>query len=65
MVYVKSEVVKRSKNIIKGYFCLSDKSKTSFEIRRNDYWYQWGNTADNLCLTVNRVEKLEKELYNY
>ena len=64
MIYVKSEIIKRSKNIIKGHFCLSDKSKTQFEIKRGKSWYQWGNTTDNLGLTVDRVEELEKDLYN-
>ena len=64
MIYIKIEIVKRTKNIIKGYFRLSDRSKTQFEIRRGENWYQWGNTTDNLCLTVKRVEELEKELYN-
>ncbi len=62
MIRVTSETVRRTKNTIKGHFTLSDKSKTKFDIDRGYGWNQWGNTTDNLSLTVNRVEELLEEL---
>ncbi len=59
------EVVHQNTKRIWGYFILSDKSKTSFEMTLRNYkslgsgaWFQWGNTTDNLYLTVDRVELL-------
>lgn len=62
MTYIKREVIKRTRNTIKGYFCLSDKTKTIFDINK-DGWEQWGNTSENLYLTVGRLEKLQEELF--
>lgn len=63
MAYIKSETVRRTKNTIKGHFNLSDKTKTTFDIGREYGWTQWGNSHANLCLTVDRLEELERELY--
>lgn len=65
MTYVKSEVVKRTKNTIKGHFILSDKSKTMFAIDKEYGWQQWGNSTENLGLTVDRLEQLQSELYDF
>lgn len=65
MAHVTREVVKRTKNTIKGYFVLSDKSKTHFEISKQDGWQQWGNSTENLSKTVKRVEELQSELFDY
>lgn len=60
--HVIREKVARTKNTIKGKFYLSDKSITSFDINKTEGWNQWGNTTDNLFLTVGRVEQLQNEL---
>jgi len=65
MTYVKSEVVKRTKNTIKGHFKLSDKSITFFSIDKEYGWQQWGNNRDNLSLTVDRVDTLQGELLDF
>ena len=57
-VYVKSEQVNRNSKRIWGSFKLSDKSTSKFEMLKDESWYQWGNSTDNLCITVERVEKL-------
>jgi hypothetical protein len=61
-VYVKREQITRTKNTMKGKFYLSDKSVTQFDINKTDGWNQWGNSTDNLSITVNRVEQLQNEL---
>lgn len=65
MVYVKSETIKRTRNTIKGTFRLSDKSTTQFSIDREYGWSQWGNTKDNLYVTVDRIEELTQELLDW
>ena len=48
---------KETKHLIKGVFTLSDKTKTQFEIdKHSGVWSQWGNTRDNLCLCVPKIE---------
>lgn len=61
MVYVKRETVHRNSRRIWGIFSLSDKTKTRFEMKKDESWFQWGNSTDNLCITVQRVEKLCSE----
>ena len=34
-----------------------------YEMSKENSWFQWGNTTDNLCLTVGRVEELTAEWY--
>lgn len=63
MARVKKEIITRLKNKIKGKFILSDKSVTKFEICKKSGWQQWGNINENLSLTVDRIEQLEKELW--
>lgn len=60
--HVIREKVTRTKNTIKGKFYLSDKSITSFDISREYGWNQWGNSTENLGITVNRLEQLQNEL---
>jgi hypothetical protein len=48
---------KKGKEVI-GSFKLKDGSRTKFYISRDGMWEQWGNTVDNLCLTVPLVEEL-------
>jgi len=51
--------VQETKNLIKGVFTLSDKTKTKFEInKRTEEWYQWGNSTDNLCISVPKIEAI-------
>ena len=59
----------KSKNItylkdgrIKGKIKLSDKSVTKFEIGKDGEWQQWGNTTNNLYITVSLIEKLSREI---
>lgn len=63
---IRSTKLRETKNFIKGVFRLSDKTKTSFEIdKRSGNWYQWGNTTDNLCISVPKIEKIIYEfMYN-
>lgn len=65
MAYVKEEHINHNKRRIWGTFILSDGSRTHFEMKRGESWFQWGNTQDNLCETVNRVEKLCNEWREY
>lgn len=55
MIKVKSTKFTNIKNGIRGYFKLTDGSKTKFEIDNQGEWYQWGNTTDNLTLTVPKI----------
>lgn len=51
-----------SHNEVTGWFKLTDGTKTHFHINKYGEWEQWGNTRDNLCLTVNFVENLRNFL---
>lgn len=66
MPYIKSKTITKLKTKIKGKFILSDKSITKFEIdRKTGEWNQWGNSADNLCLSVQILEQLVEEHFIY
>jgi hypothetical protein len=43
---------------VSGWFKLQDGSKTHFTIDRDGEWEQWGNTRDNLGVSVSFVEQL-------
>ena len=58
MVHIKKETINQNNKRIWGSFKLSDNTTTKFECKKNESWFQWGNTTDNLCLTVEKVEKL-------
>ena len=61
---IKSRKVTETKNHIKGIFCLTDKTRTRFEIdKKTGYWEQWGNCTDNLCLSVPIIERMLNEMY--
>lgn len=45
-------------NEVKGWFKLSDGSKTNFCISPNGEWEQWGNTRENLGASVLFIEEL-------
>lgn len=65
---VKVKLTKLSKKgkEITGYFKLSDGTKTKFSIDKQGEWEQWGNTTDNLCLTVPNVQRMVNDLiFNY
>ena len=47
---------------VSGWLKLRDGSKTHFTIDKDGEWEQWGNSTDNLCLTVNFVENLRNFL---
>ena len=60
---IKSKKITETKNFIKGYFLLTDKSKTYFEInKKNGDWFQWGNRTENLCLSVSCIENIIEQL---
>ena len=49
---IKSKKVTFGDNQVKGWLKLKDGTKTFFNIDNNGEWEQWGNTKDNLCLSV-------------
>jgi hypothetical protein len=60
--YIKSRTITELKTRVKGKFVLSDKSITKFEIdRKTGEWNQWGNSTDNLCISVEAIEKLTEQ----
>lgn len=61
MPHVIRETVHRNSKRIWGSFKLSDGSLTKFEMKMGESWFQWGNTTENLGLTVDRVTELTKE----
>lgn len=61
MVKVKEEIVHKNKSRIWGEFKLSDGTTTKFELRKGNAWFQWGNSTENLGLTVDRVNELTEE----
>lgn len=56
--YIRSENIHRNKQRIWGSFRLNDGSVNKFEMRKGESWFQWGNTTDNLYITVERIEQL-------
>ena len=58
-VYIKSKKITYLKTKIKGTIKLSDGSTTKFEVVSGGEWFQWGNSTDNLSLTVPFMEKLQ------
>ena len=68
MVHVVRETVHQNSRRIWGEFKLSDGSVTHFEMTKENLknlgegaWFQWGNTTDNLGVTVGRVEQLTNQ----
>ena len=60
---IKSKKITETKNFIKGCFLLTDKSKTKFEIdKKTQEWNQWGNSNENLCLSVSHLENIINQL---
>ena len=58
---IKSKKITDIKNGgIRGYVKLTDKTTTYFEITSDGEWEQWGNSKENLCLTVPLIEKLQQ-----
>ena len=43
---------------LEGFFTLSDGTKTRFAVTRTEGWHQWGNSTDNMGITVDRIEEL-------
>lgn len=43
---------------VSGWIKLQDGTKTHFSIDRDGEWEQWGNTRENLCMSVTFVEGL-------
>jgi hypothetical protein len=60
---IKSKKITETKNFIKGCFLLTDKSKTKFEIdKKTQEWNQWGNSNENLCLSVPQILNMINQL---
>ena len=58
-VYIKTTKITETKNKIKGSVKLSDGSTTKFEVVKGGEWNQWGNSTNNLCITVPLMERLQ------
>jgi len=56
-----TRLLKKGKEI-NGWFKLKNGTKTRFSISKDGSWEQWGNSRDNLCLTVPHVERLMNDL---
>ena len=52
------EVTFTNDNQVKGWLKLKDGTKTFFNIDNNGEWEQWGNTRDNLGVSVAFIEEL-------
>ena len=52
------EVTFTNDNQVKGWLKLKDGTKTFFNIDNNGEWEQWGNTRDNLGVSVPFIEEL-------
>lgn len=61
MKYIKSEKINSNRNRIWGSFKLSDGTTTKWEMSKGNSWFQWGNSTENLGLSVDRVEQLTNE----
>lgn len=63
---IKTTKITAIKKGISGYFTLTDGTKTKFSIDKQGEWYQWGNSTENLYLSVPKVERLVSDLiFNY
>ena len=60
-VTIEKECFKKNAEHIKGRFILSDGSTTIFEMCKGQSWFQWGNTTENLWISVERVEEITME----
>jgi uncharacterized protein YxjI len=48
---------------LEGHFKLSDGTNTKFAVTHEQSWHQWGNSYDNLGVTIDRIEELEAKLH--
>lgn len=63
--YIKTKKITYLKSgKIKGILKLSDRSTTKFEIEKSGEWNQWGNSTNNLFISVPLIEKLVENMYN-
>jgi hypothetical protein len=63
---VKTTKITKIRKGISGYFKLTDGTKTKFSIDNQGEWEQWGNTTDNLCISVPNVQRMVTDLiFNY
>ena len=60
-VTIEKVCFKKNAERIKGQFILSDGSITIFEMCKGQGWFQWGNTTENLWISVDRVEEITME----
>lgn len=61
-IKVKTTVFKYRDGEVEGYFKLSDGTTTKFSIDKDGTWFQWGNSNENLSLTVNKIERLKNKV---
>ena len=59
-----TKLTKSKNNVIKGYFKLTDGTKTQFEVDSNGEWNQWGNNPNNMCVTTQKVMNFANSLIN-
>jgi hypothetical protein len=64
MPHIKSKKITYYKSKVKGSIKLSDGSVTKFEVIKGGEWNQWGNSTNNLCISVPLMEELQEELDN-
>ena len=64
MPHIKSKKITYYRGKVKGSIRLSDGTVTKFEIFKGGDWFQWGNSTQNLCVTVPMMERLQEELNN-
>lgn len=56
-LFIVKEIVNANKKHIWGTFYWSDKSKSTFEMKKGQSWFQWGS-MDNMMKAGSRIEKL-------
>jgi hypothetical protein len=57
-IKIKTKSVKFLTSKVKGWLKLTDGSKTHFEVQNNGEWEQWGNSRENLCVSVPFIYEL-------
>lgn len=58
----KEEITKQSRQEIEGKFYLSNGDIAEFVIDLESGWEQWGSAKENLWVTVDRLDELQKKL---
>lgn len=61
---IKTKKVDFKQSLVKGWFRLTDGTKTEFTIDQQGNWTQWGNTSDNLNVSIPFLQELSQFLVN-